>query len=531
MRTASIRFRLLIIAAVVGVSVWIVFPPSETIGLGLDLRGGLQLILRVRTEEALRQQTRAAAEQLEEQLTRTGLSGATVAVVNPSELVVSGIAAESTVVRGLQPPQGEPQPPQDAVEMLRMASVGLESQFDRVTTGTTTAFRLKPDIARQIRRDTVRQAIETIERRVNELGLTEPVVAPYTDEDQILVQLPGVDDIDGAKRIIRATAQLRLTVVERGPFASRDAALQAYGSVLPADVEILPGRTETSGETVFYVVAREAAVTGADLRNAQQSLDEFNRPAVAFTLRTEAGRRFGEFTARHVNRLMATVVDDRVVAVATIISRIDDRGQIVGLTREEMIEQVITLNSGALPATLDYLDQRTVSATLGEAAIRAGVLASLGGLGLVTIFMLAYYKGMGLNAFVSIALNLLVLIALMVMVDARLTLPGIAGFVLTIGMGVDSNVLIFERIREELATAAGPRSAINAAFDRVWITIVDTHVASLIAAAVLFQFGTGPVRGFATTLALGLLANVFTAVFVSKTIFELNGRRRQSAGR
>jgi preprotein translocase subunit SecD len=518
MRTASVRLRLLIIAAVVGVSVWILFPPWETISLGLDLRGGLQLVLRVRTEEALRRQTRAAAEQLEEQFARTGAATAKVEVVSPSELVVSGI-----VERGLQASQ-------DGHEVLPTTSVGLESQFDRFITGPATTFRLKPDVVRQIRRDTVQQAIETIERRVNQLGLSEPVVAPYTDEDQVLVQLPGVEDVEGAKRIIRATAQLRLTVVERGPFASRDAALQGYGSVLPDDVEILPGSTERGGETVFYVVASEPVVTGADLRNAQQSLDDFNRPAVAFTLRTDAGRRFGEFTARHVNRVMATVVDDRVVAVATIISRIDDRGQIVGLTREEMIEQVITLNSGALPATLDYLDQRTVSATLGQAAIRAGVLASLGGLALVTVFMLAYYKAMGLNAFVSIAVNLLVLLALMALVDAKLTLPGIAGFVLTIGMGVDSNVLIFERIREELATAAGRRSAIHAAFDRVWITIVDTHVASLLAAAVLFQFGTGPVRGFATTLALGLLANVFTAVFVSKTIFDLTSRRRKSAG-
>jgi preprotein translocase subunit SecD len=257
----------------------------------------------------------------------------------------------------------------------------------------------------------------------------------------------------------------------------------------------------------------------------QHALDEFNRPAVAFTLRPDAARRFGEFTAHHVKGVIATVVDDRVVSVAAIVSRIEDRGQIVGLSREEMNQQVITLKSGALPAGLDYLDQRTVSATLGEASIRAGVLASLAGLALVTVFMLAYYKAMGVNAFVTIALNLLIVVALMAYFDAKLTLPGIAGLVLTIGMGVDSNVLIFERIREELVTAAGPRAAVRAAFDRVWITIVDTHIASLVAAAVLFQFGTGAIRGFALTLAIGLLANVFTAVFVSKTLFDLVLRR------
>ena len=231
-------------------------------------------------------------------------------------------------------------------------------------------------------------------------------------------------------------------------------------------------------------------------------------------------------TARNINRTLATVVDERVAAVATIISRIDDRGQIVGLTRDEVNLQVMALKTGALPAGIDVIGRHTVGATLGRDSIRAGVLATAAGLVLVTLFMLAYYKGMGVNAFVSIVLNLLVLVALMAFLDARLTLPGIAGLVLTIGMGVDSNVLIFERIREELVAASGPRAAVRAAFDRVWMTIVDTHVASLLAAAILFQFGTGAVRGFATTLAIGLLANVFTSVFVSRTLFDLAWRRR-----
>jgi preprotein translocase subunit SecD len=499
MRTLSVRVRLVIIAAVVASSVWAVYPPAEKISLGLDLRGGLQLVLRVRTADALRQQTRAAAEQLDGQLTRAGSPAHKVDVVGPSQFVATGI---------------------DDGEALRNASAALESQFDRVSNGSSHTFTLQPEVAGELRRDTVQQAIQTIERRVNELGLTEPIVAPYTDDDQILVQLPGVEDVEGAKRIIRATAQLRLVLVERGPFIDRQSALEAYGTALPSDVEVLAGRGAAPGETVYYVVAAQPAATGADLRSAQPSVDEFNRPAVAFTLRPDAARRFGDFTARHVNRLLATVVDDRVASVATIVSRIDDRGQIVGLTRDEMIEQVVTLKSGALPAGLDYLDQRTVSATLGETSIRAGLAASIGGLALVTAFMLAYYKGMGLNALVSMLLNLIVLLALMALLDAKLTLPGIAGLVLTIGMGVDSNVLIFERIREERATAEAPGAAVRAAFDRVWITIVDTHVASLVAAAVLFQFGTGPIRGFAVTLALGLLANVFTAVFVSKTMFE-----------
>jgi preprotein translocase subunit SecD len=504
MRRVSVRVRLLIIAAVVALSVWAVYPPAETIKLGLDLKGGIQLILRVRTDDALRAQTQLAADDLRGGLARAGAHHGRVEVIGPSAFIVVDVAETPA---------------------FRDSSVALESSFERTADGSTHTFRLKPQVAREIRRETVQLAIETIERRVNELGLTEPIVAPYTDDDQILVQLPGAEDVEGAKRIIRATGQLRLTLVEGGPFPDREAAVAAYGTTPSSTMEILPGRAEASDGTVYYALAKQPAATGADLRSVQQALDEFNRPAVEFTLRSEAARRFGEFTAHNINRVMATVVDDRVVSVATIVSRIDDRGQIVGLTREEMIEQVITLKSGALPAGLDYLDQKTVSATLGQASIRAGVTASIAGLALVTMFMLAYYKAMGLNAFVSIVINLLVVVALMAYFGAKLTLPGIAGLVLTIGMGVDSNVLIFERIREEQVSAAGPRTAVRAAFDRVWITIIDTHVASLIAAAVLYQFGTGAVRGFALTLAIGLLSNVFTAVFVSKTLFDLRMRR------
>ena len=502
MRTASVRVRLLIVAAVACLSVWAIVPPAEKISLGLDLEGGIQLVLRVRTDEALQHQARAAAEQVRESLARSGAAG---------EVVISGA---SFIVSGVED-----------LASLRAATLALDGQFECGGNGPAPTCRLRPEAAAALRRDTVQQAIETIERRVNELGLAEPVVAPYSDDDRILVQLPGVEDVEAAKRIIRATAQLRLTLVERGPVATPEGALMAYGGALPPDVEILPGRDGETGAAVYYVVGREPAVTGADLRTVEPSADEFNRPAVVFTLQPDAARRFGAFTAGNINRLMATVVDDRVASVATIIARIDDRGQIVGLSREEMHEQVITLKSGALPATLDYMDQRTVSATLGRASVRAGVWASVGGLALVTLFMLAYYRGRGVNAFVSIAINLLVLLALMAALGAKLTLPGIAGLVLTIGMGVDSNVLVFERIREELATASGPRAAVRAAFDRVWITIVDTHVASLLAAAVLFQLGTGALRGFALTLTLGLFANVFTAVFVSRTLFDLTAPR------
>ena len=506
-----IRRRVLVILAVAVLSAWSIYPPEETITLGLDLNGGVHLVLRVDTDDALRAETGATAERLQEALRRGNVQFTRIAPTSPTEFVVAGI--------------------QDDVA-FRSAAAESESDFERLREPGGYRFRMRPNAVAQLREATVQQALETIERRVNELGVAEAVVARYTRQNQILVELPGVSDVDGAKQIIQSTAQLRLTLVEQGPFASRDAALQASHSAVPADVEILPGRSEgaSGGGAVFYAVRRVPAVTGSDLRNARQSADEFNRPAVAFTLKQDASRRFAAFTEQNIGRLMATVIDDRVASVATIVSRIDGEGQIVGMSREEMLEQLITLRSGALPADLEYVEERMIGPSLGRTSVRAGVLASIGGLALVTVFVVAYYKRTGLNALVSIVLNLLILLGFVAYIPVALTLPGIAGLILTIGMGVDSNVLIFERIKEELAAGRTARAAVKAAFDRVWITIVDTHVASLIAAALLFQFGTSPIRGFATTLTIGLLANVFTAVFVSKTLFALvvGGRRTTS---
>jgi preprotein translocase subunit SecD len=271
------------------------------------------------------------------------------------------------------------------------------------------------------------------------------------------------------------------------------------------------------------------AVTGRDLRNARPTLDENNLPAVSFSLNSDGARRFGDFTNQNIGRGLGIVLDGRVFSAPTIQSRITDEGQITGsFSTQEAQDLSLVLRSGALPAPLTILEERTVGPSLGQDSIRSGVTAAIGGLIFIVVFMLTYYKLSGLNAVVSVVLNLVILLGLMAYLGATMTLPGIAGFILTIGMGVDSNVLIFERIKEELATAKGVRAAVNAGFDRVWWTIVDTHVASLIAAAFLFQFGTGPIRGFATTLTIGLLANVFTAVFVSRTMFELLLTRRQT---
>ncbi len=396
---------------------------------------------------------------------------------------------------------------------------------------------MRPNIATQLREEAVNQALQTIERRVNELGVAEPIVARQGPADQILVQLPGVTDVARAKEIIRNTALLELKIVEQGPFPSDEAARQAYNNTLPPDLIIVPGSQDVAGtgggtpSTVYYVVRRVAPITGRDLRTARTSLDQNNLPAVGFTLNQDGARRFGQLTEQNINRSLAIILDNRVFSAPTIQGRITDEGQITGaFTQQEAGDLALVLRSGALPASLDFLEERTVGPTLGADSIRAGVTASIGGLLMVVLFMLFYYRLTGLNAVISIVVNLIILLGMMAYLGATMTLPGIAGFILTIGMGVDSNVLIFERIKEELATAKGVRAAVNAGFDRVWWTIVDTHVSSLIAAMFLLQFGTGPIRGFATTLTIGLLANVFTAVFVSRTMFELVlGRRPQQA--
>jgi preprotein translocase subunit SecD len=507
----NLRWRVALTVAVIALAVWAFYPPGQKINLGLDLKGGVHLVLQVQTDDAVRIETETTSERLRDTLTRAGVPFTNVEVIPPREFRVAGIQDEGA---------------------FRDNTVDIETVFDRSSSAGTATFRVKPNIENDLRRQAVDQALETIERRVNELGVAEPVVARHGGADQILVQLPGMDDPDRAKQLIRSTALLQLRLVEQGPFPTREAA-QQIAAAMP-DTEVLPGRQEGAGTagtpgTAYYVVKRVSVVSGNDLRNASPSLDEFNRPAVSFTLKQDAAARFGTFTQANIGRLLGIILDGRVMSYATIQSRILDSGQINGISQAEVQDLVITLKSGALPARLDYLEERTIGPSLGRASIEAGVLASLGGLSLVVLFILFYYRLSGVNAIISIVVNLVILLGMMAYLGAVMTLPGIAGFILTIGMGVDSNVLIFERIKEELTSARGARAAVNAGFDRVWWTIVDTHVASLIAAAFLFQFGTGPIRGFATTLTIGLLSNVFTAVFVSRTVFELVLSRRRHA--
>jgi preprotein translocase subunit SecD len=283
----------------------------------------------------------------------------------------------------------------------------------------------------------------------------------------------------------------------------------------------LEGPGSEAGQPEYYLVRKEAVVTGLDLKTARVGVDQYNQPAVHFSLNPRGAAKFSDFTGRNINRRLAIILDGVVESAPTIQSRIRDQGEITGrFTPEQADELSKVLRAGALPATLKYLQELTVGASLGQDSIRSGVMASIAGMGFITIFMLIYYRLSGLNAVVALAANLLILLGTMAYFGATLTLPGIAGIILTIGVGVDTNVLVFERIREELRQGKTVKAAVQNGFDRVWIVILDTHATALIAAAFLFQFGTGPIKGFAVTLVVGLVANVFASYFVSKFLFE-----------
>ena len=509
----NVYWKLGLIVAVIALSVVSFY--FKGLNLGLDLKGGVHLVLRVQTDDALRLETETTVERLRDTLTRGSIQFSKLEMKDAKTFVIEGVTND---------------------QAYRAAAVDADTVYNRSSGVGSYTYSMKPNIENQLRGEAVTQALQTIERRVNELGVAEPIVARQGAVDQILVELPGVSDVQRAKDIIRSTALLELKIVEQGPFGTEDAAKQAFNNNVPPDMLLIPGSGDgaagggTPG-TVFYVLRRASVVSGRDLRNARPSLDENNLPAVSFSLNADGARKFGAATEANIGKQLAIVLDGRVFSAPTIQSRISDEGRISGqFTQQEAQDLSLVLRSGALPASLTYLEERTVGPSLGADSVRAGVAASIGGLAFVVLFMVVYYKLTGLNAIISIIVNLLILLGLMAYLGFTMTLPGIAGFILTIGMGVDSNVLIFERIKEELTGARGARAAIAAGFDRVWWTIVDTHVSSLISALLLLQFGTGPIRGFAVTLIIGLSANVFTAVFVSRTVFELVlGQRKTQA--
>ena len=493
---------------------------TNRIHLGLDLKGGTHLILQVQVDDAVNVDSDNAIARLKEDMRTRKINYAEITkpdpVGHPDLLVIKGV------------------PPEQSSDLRSIASDRLPEYNLNSGAENSWTLSMKPQSLADLKNRAVSQAIETIRNRIDALGVNEPVIQEHgLGQYQILVQLPGVDDPARVKEIMQSTAMLEIKQSLGGPYSSEQQALQEHGGVLPPDAVVMPGRNVAgrgadTGDIVYYLISRAAAVSGRDLRSAEPSQDENGQPAVHFTLTNEGGRKFYSFTSAHVGDNLAVVLDNKVQEVAVIKEAIRDTGVINGrFTQQQTKDLSMVLRSGALPASIKYLEERTVGPSLGADSIRSGVQASIVGMAAVLIFMLVYYRWAGVNADVALILNLIILLGFMGYFGAVLTLPGIAGVILTVGMGVDSNVLIFERIREELRNGKTPPSAVEQGFSHAWITIVDTHVTTIVSAAILFIFGTGPVKGFATTLVFGLAANLFTAVFVSRAIFDWVLTRKQ----
>ncbi len=494
---------------------------SDHIHLGLDLKGGTHLILQVQVNDAVNVDAQNAIEVLKDQLRSHKIQYTDITQPdpqNPDHIVLKGI-------------------PPDSRSDLRNIIQDRLPEYD-IASGANDTWNIamKASNLKDLKNRAVTQAIETIRNRVDQLGVSEPTIEEHGLGDyQILVQLPNVDDPGRVKELIQNTAMLEIKQVMTGPYPNQAAALQANNGIIPADQLLMPGNTlggHSEGEE-WFLVSRVSAITGKDLRHADPSSDQNGQPDVNFQLTSEGGQRFFNFTSSHVKDSLGVVLDGKVREVATIDEPIRDQVQIRGHMDNQAAKDLsMILNSGALPASIHYLEERTVGPSLGADSIRSGVRAAVIGMLAVLIFMLIYYRGAGVNADVALIFNLIILLGFLgwstiAGVNVALTLPGIAGVILTVGMGVDSNVLIFERIREELRNGKTPPSAVDQGFGHAWITIVDTHVTTIVSAAILFIFGTGPVKGFATTLTFGLLANLFTAVFVSRVIFDWVLSRKQ----
>ena len=488
------------------------------IHLGLDLRGGTHLILQVMVDEAVSAATDADMVHMQSDLLANGVTAtATKAdATKPTEITINGIPAAKL---------------SDARSALANR---YSAQYDiaNAANGALT-LTMKPSAVAELKTNTVSQAIDVIRQRVDSLGVSEPTIQEYNvGSSQILVELPGIDDPARVKDVIQSTARLEIHEVTGGPFPDEAAALASLGGSVPYDTVLLhaaPGAASAGSGDQIYAVKKTAEVAGTDIRDAQAGTNQnTSEPQVTFYLTTAAGNHFADFTAANKGKGLAVVLDNQIREVANIRDQIRDTGTISGgsMDAQQAKDLSMLLRTGALPASIHYLQESSVGPSLGADSIRQGVLASVVGMLVVMTFMLFYYRGAGINADLALFLNLVILLGFMGFTQSVLTLPGIAGVILTIGMGVDSNVLIFERIREERRAGKAPGAAVDQGFAHAWTTIIDTHVTTIVSAAILFLFGTGPVRGFAVTLTFGLLANIFTAVFVSRTIFDANLNRR-----
>ncbi len=512
----------LLIGAIVLVGALSAYPLQEKIKLGLDLRGGTYLVLRVEVEDALGAETDKDTARLVQELRDRSVATASATRTSSTEFDLLGVGTDRS---------------SDISEIAEEFLPGWDYQrrADRV------GFRMKPQNESTIANQSVKQALETIRNRVDAFGVSEPTIQRQGLEgNRIVVQLPGVDDPERVKKLIKNTAFLDFRLVafppDGGGVQSREQILGNYGGSLPDDVEILEGPIrDSSGDLVgvqYYGVEKRSVITGRDLKDARPGLGDFNQPIVNFFLTHDGGKRFGEITGDNIGRGLAIVLDGKVRSAPTIRAKISDSGMIEGsFTRQEVEDLSTVLKSGALPAAITYLEERTVGPSLGQDSIDQGLKAGLLGMALVVLTMFVVYKATGMNAIVALALNIILIFGALAYFGATLTLPGIAGIVLTIGMAVDANVLVFERIREELRHGRTVKSAIDAGFGKALSSVLDANITTLLAALFLFQFGTGPIRGFAVTLSVGIFASLFSAIFVSRWLFDLILSRRQRVDR
>ncbi len=508
----NLLWRGLLVIVVVGACAFSAFPLGDSIQLGLDLRGGIHLVLEVLTDDALRAEAQKDIDSIVQELDEKGASGVVGATESPVRFRLTGLPPDQD---SLLPGILEPTMP-----YWNWRRSGEEVIFDR-----------RADEANNIREQAINQALQTIRNRVDEFGVAEPVIQRQgLGSNRLVVQLPGVDDPERVKNLIKNTAFLEFKLAEYPPSGGAAVDTQEilgqYGGTLPDHLEIVAqDLRDDDGNVIgqgYYALEKRPVITGRDLKTARASLGQFQEPVVNFSLTHEGAQIFGDWTGANIGRPLAIVLDGRVQSAPTIEGRISDSGIIRGSFTQQEVEDLATvLRSGALPAGINYLEQRAVGPSLGQDSIDQGARAFMYGIALVVLTMLVVYRGSGINAMVALGLNFVLVFGVLAYFGAALTLPGIAGLILTIGMAVDANVLVFERIREELHNGRTVKASVVSGFGKAWSSILDANLTTLIAAIFLINFGTGAIRGFAVTLTIGILASVFTAVFNSRLLFDL----------
>lgn len=517
----AVKWRVPLILGVLALSVWLCWPLEEKINLGLDLQGGSHLVMQVDTDSAVRNEVNLAISRIGQLLKERGIPYGGISSPDLGTIEITGTDPART-------------------EDLRRAVEDVVGAWSVSASAGAVRVVLPMEARRAVATTAVDTTLETLRERVDELGVVEPIIQKQGAEgDRIVVQLPGIDDPLRAKKILQEPALLEWKAVNYppgvadyagwSPPASREAVIASFGGQLPPDTDLIPERFVSQGggtTTIWWPLNTVSVVVGNDVRNARRNADQLGRPNISFILTEDAGRRFETATRENVGKRMAIVLgssrEKRVISAPVIRDVIRDTGVIEGnFSIQDAEDLALQLRSGAIPAEVSIIEERTVGPSLGRDSIRSGVAASVAGFVAVMLFMLVYYRFSGVNAVVALLMNVVLVLGAMAYFGATLTLPGIAGLILTVGMAVDSNVLIFERIREELRHGKTVRSSVEQGFSRAFGTIIDTHVTTLVSAFFLFTYGTGPVRGFAVTLVVGLVFSMFTAVFVSRTIYEL----------